>query len=378
MEQYAACAYSHFLSYGLKLRERDEFSFEARKLGSAFHDSLMVYGNLLKERNLSWTEVTTEERENIIAEAMEKAINMGDYGAIYSSFRSTYMKERLKRILNRSVDTLTCHLKQGSFLPFRYELPFYPGNGLQSFVIDLSEDESLQLVGRIDRIDTCEDDENVYVKVIDYKSGDETLELSEVYKGLRLQLVVYLSVALEYVKHLGSETKNVLPAGTLYYHIDDPIVDVILTEGKEENAEETEKRIRDKLRMKGLVNSEKKIYSLLDKELASDGVRSSIVPVRLKADGTFYEDSGVVSSEDFVVLSDFAEEKLKELGRGILAGDIRAARKEKDQSEDCCGWCLYKTICKRKGNSAGVKDVSEKKSRREILALMKEKIDGRV
>ena len=61
--------------------------------------------------------------------------------------------------------------------------------------MDLSEDEKMHLQGRIDRIDVAEDAEHVYVKVIDYKSGNRKFDLAALYYGLQLQLVVYMNAA---------------------------------------------------------------------------------------------------------------------------------------------------------------------------------------
>ena len=49
--------------------------------------------------------------------------------------------------------------------------------------IRLSEDEKLQLKGRIDRLDLCEDEEHIYVKIIDYKSGSTSFDLAALYYG---------------------------------------------------------------------------------------------------------------------------------------------------------------------------------------------------
>ena len=73
-------------------------------------------------------------------------------------------------------------------------------------------------------MDLCETDDKVYVKIIDYKTGNTSLDLVALYYGLQLQLAVYLDAAveLEQKKHPG---KQVEPAGVFYYHIDDPMLD---------------------------------------------------------------------------------------------------------------------------------------------------------
>ena len=96
-------------------------------------------------------------------------------------------------------------------------------DNLKAMKISLSEDEELHLKGRIDRLDLCEDENHVYVKIIDYKSGNTSFDLAALYYGLQLQLVVYMDAAVEEEKR--HPEKEVVPAGMFYYHIQDPIVD---------------------------------------------------------------------------------------------------------------------------------------------------------
>ena len=55
----------------------------------------------------------------------------------------------------------------------------------------------LNLRGRIDRMDVFEDEDKVYVKIMDYKSGSTSFDLALLYHGLQLQLVVYMDAALK-------------------------------------------------------------------------------------------------------------------------------------------------------------------------------------
>ena len=76
-------------------------------------------------------------------------------------------------------------------------MSFSAADDLKAMRIRLSEDEELWLKGRIDRLDLCRDEELVYVKIIDYKSGSTSFDLAALYYGLQLQLVVYMDAALE-------------------------------------------------------------------------------------------------------------------------------------------------------------------------------------
>ena len=80
------------------------------------------------------------------------------------------------------------------------------------------------LRGRIDRIDTYQNEDKVYVKIIDYKSGNTSFQFLNIYHGLQLQLVVYMNAAVELMEKRYPK-KEVVPAGIFYYHVNDPMVE---------------------------------------------------------------------------------------------------------------------------------------------------------
>ena len=114
---------------------------------------------------------------------------------------------------------------------------------LDAVSVELSEKERMKLIGRIDRLDTCEENNICYVKVIDYKSGKQNFDLVAVYHGLQLQLVTYLNAAMEYERKVQPH-REIVPAGILYYHIDDPILDIREEKTPEEIGEELKKVLR--------------------------------------------------------------------------------------------------------------------------------------
>lgn len=124
---------------------------------------------------------------------------MADYGntIFQSSSRNQYRIIRVKRILKRTVWALQQQIRQGEFEPGEFEVSFSMEDSLSAINIDLSEHEKMRLRGRIDRVDLCETDDKVYVKIIDYKTGNTSLDLVALYYGLQLQLAVYLDAAVE-------------------------------------------------------------------------------------------------------------------------------------------------------------------------------------
>lgn len=344
LETYAACAFRHFLQYGLSLQEREEFGFEASDMGTVYHAVLENFAGKLAESNLTWWDFT----ENFAAKAVKESVEAyaATYGetVLYSSARNEYAITRMSRILTRTVLTLQKHLKQGSFQPDDYELSFRFAEDLDSIHVDLSEDEKMHLQGRIDRIDVSEDAEHVYVKVIDYKSGNRKFDLAALYYGLQLQLVVYMNAAME-MESRKHPDKEIVPAALLYYHIDDPTIEtpVELTD------EQINEQILAKLRMNGVVNSDPEVVERLDRYMQD---KSVVIPVEKKKDGSFSARSGVLSREEMQLISSYVDAKIRSIGREILDGKIAANPYEKG-NEEACTYCAYKKVCGFDGSIPG-------------------------
>ena len=344
LETYAACACRHFLQYGLSLQEREEFGFEASDMGTVYHAVLENFAGKLAESNLTWWDFTEDFAAKAVKESVEAYAATYGETVLYSSARNEYAITRMSRILTRTVLTLQKHLKQGSFQPDDYELSFRFAEDLDSIHVDLSEDEKMHLQGRIDRIDVSEDTEHVYVKVIDYKSGNRKFDLAALYYGLQLQLVVYMNAAME-MESRKHPDKEIVPAALLYYHIDDPTIEtpVELTD------EQINEQILAKLRMNGVVNSDPEVVERLDRYMQD---KSVVIPVEKKKDGSFSARSGVLSREEMQMISSYVDAKIRSIGREILDGKIAANPYEKG-NEEACTYCAYKKVCGFDGSIPG-------------------------
>lgn len=344
LETYAACACRHFLQYGLFLQEREEFGFEVSDMGNVYHAVLENFAGKLAESGRTWWDFD----ENFATQAIKEAVEgyAATYGetVLHSSARNEYAITRMSRILTRTVLTLQQHLKQGSFQPDDYELSFRFAEDLDSIHVDLSEEEKMHLQGRIDRIDVSEDAEHVYVKVIDYKSGNKKFDLAALYYGLQLQLVVYMNAAME-LESRKHPDKEIVPAALLYYHIDDPTIETPVELTQEQINEE----ILTKLRMNGVVNSDPAVVERLDRFLQD---KSKVIPVEKKKDGSFSARSGILSREELQVVSAYVDTKIREIGREILDGKIAANPYEKG-NEEACTYCAYKKVCGFDGSIPG-------------------------
>ena len=368
LETYAACACRHFLQYGLSLQEREEFGFEVSDMGNVYHAVLENFAGKLAESGRTWWDFD----ENFATQAIKEAVEgyAATYGetVLYSSARNEYAITRMSRILTRTVLTLQQHLKQGSFQPDDYELSFRFAENLDSIHVDLSEEEKMHLQGRIDRIDVSEDAEHVYVKVIDYKSGNKKFDLAALYYGLQLQLVVYMNAAME-LESRKHPDKEIVPAALLYYHIDDPTIETPVELTQEQINEE----ILTKLRMNGVVNSDPAVVERLDRFLQD---KSKVIPVEKKKDGSFSARSGILSREELQVVSAYVDTKIRQIGREILDGKIAANPYEKG-NEEACTYCAYKKVCGFDGSIPGYeKRQLEDLDKQTLMQRMQETVEA--
>lgn len=336
LETYAACAYRHFLQYGLTLREREEFGFEDVDMGNAFHQVLDAFAGRLEESGYTWFDFPEEWGEQAVEKAMEEFAAQYGSSVLYASARSAYGVQRMARILKRTVRALQRQLQKGSFVPDGHELSFHVADRLEAVNIALSEQEKMRLTGRIDRVDISESEERVYVKVIDYKSGDRRFDLAALYYGLQLQLVVYMNAAME-MEARRHPDKEIVPAAMLYYHVTDPMVESAV----ELSPQEVNEQILEQLRMNGVVCGEEDIIQRLDREM---GDRSTVIPVEKKKDGSYSARSGVMSSQELGLVSAYVSHKVRQIGQEILAGHKEVNPYEKG-SQEACAYCAYKKVC---------------------------------
>lgn len=341
LERFASCAYAHFLTYGLRLSDRERYQFEAMDLGNIAHQSMERFAKKADAKQVSWVDMDEETRNALVEESVEESIV--DYGntVLYSSARNEYMITRIKRLIRRSVWALTKQLAKGDFVPEGYELQF--GSG------------------KIDRIDTCEDDGQIYVKVTDYKTGAKSFDITSFYYGLQMQLPVYLNAAIELQKEKYPD-KEILPAGIFYYRMKDPIVD------KEKDDEVLQEHILRELKLDGLVNAEEKVIEHLEHGLSGS---SNLIPVGKNKDGSLSRSSKVLEPDEFALLLDYTRHKEQELKNRIFRGETQAFPYELGGSTGC-DYCAYRDICGFDSRLDGYEyQILEKYSREEVIEEMK-------
>lgn len=347
-EQFAKCAYSHFLKYGLVLREREEAGFYSTDFGNIMHALLEKYFKLLKEKNISFDNEEEFVSDELIDACLEEIIT--EYGniAIYATARDKYQITRMKRIAKRTLWALQKQFAAGKFSPQDLEVNF-------KTVQEISQNKDVKMAfkGRIDRVDVYETDDKVYVKVVDYKTGANSFNLLGVYYGTSLQLMLYLDEAVKITADKKkNKEKTVIPAAVLYYKIKDPFI-----EAEDIDEEAVDKEILSQLKVDGLISEKKEVLEAFDNNFSevNESYSSYVVPVSTKKDGTIAAKSKTTLEEDFDIICRYAKRKASDIGMDIINGYVKP-QPTLALDERICEFCDYHSICRFNPDISDIKE----------------------
>lgn len=367
LETFASCAYKHFLAYGLILQPRRQYEVKPADIGIFYHSTLERFSKNMKEYKLDWRTIDDNTRQELVKKSFEEVSKEYGGGVMNATARDSYQLKRMYDIADRTVWALCSQLSRGEFSPEGFEIRFDADKTSRTMEFKL-DDSVMKLNGIIDRIDLYETDDNVFVKIIDYKSGSKKFDIVDVYNGIQLQLVLYMEAARDMI-HEGNTQKNVIPAGILYYDIKNPVV--------ENETDEPEKEILKALKPNGLVNSNVEILDALDREAKAAGA-SDVIPVTYTKSG-ISKKSSIATTDEFGVLMDYVHRKTRELGNSIMDGFIskNPYKKSGSQGETPCAFCDFKSVCKFDTRLNGNEYRRfENISREEVIELMKKKNEG--
>ena len=367
IEQYAACPFSYFIMYGLKAKNRKIYEFTPPDLGSFVHEILELFTNKVKEEGLLWSQLDNIKCRELVAEIIDRKLQDEQNSILNSNKKYKYLTNRFRRVISKSVSVISEQIEKGSFEVFKTEFNFGNYKDGEAITLSLDSNEKIYLQGRIDRIDTLDLDENTYVRIVDYKTGAKKFDLNEVYYGLQIQLLVYLDALIKNSKYILK--KQAKPGAILYFKVDDPII----KSNKELTIEEVETKVLDTLKLKGLLLKDAKVVKAMDKDIEG---YSLVIPAAFKQNGDFTASSSVVTEEEFDILRQYVNKKMKELCEEMLSGEIKI-EPSKNANTPYCDYCDYSSICqfdtKLKDNRY---KVILKKSQDKIMEKIKNEVES--
>ena len=364
LERYRSCPFSYYLQYGLKLKEREELKVQTFDTGTFMHETIDEFFKKVQEEKIPLSKFLEDEEQIKIKidSIVEEKLNEGKAYKFKETSKYKVLVRRLKRILTKALKYIIESLVYSDFKIEGTEIEFDKRGKYEPITLTLEDGKRIEIVGKIDRIDTATSEEGKYLRIIDYKSSAKKIDLNEVYAGLQIQLLTYLDAVCK--------EEDLLPAGVLYFSL----IEQMVKADKKITEEEIENQIRANFKMKGLILADVKVIEMQDNNLVNGGT-SKIIPAGITKSGTINNQvTSGVDSEEFKILQKYITLTIKEIAKEILKGKIELKPYNK-KGKTPCEYCAYRSICqfdtKMCNNSYKFID---RKTNDEIIQEMKSKI----
>ena len=215
IQTFLLCPYRYYSTYRLKLREKKDSRPSYADDGTFLHyvfehflrASLQEDGSLCVPSDGEIAPLADRIISDYLSEVCPLLPEQMDH-------RLLHLFSRLRRMALLMLEEILGELRESGFVPARFEqiIGMRGENGLPPLVLELKNGSRVTLAGKVDRIDLCEHDGRIYVRVVDYKSGTHRFCLDDVRSGMDIQLVLYLFASL------AADPAHYVPAGAQYLY----------------------------------------------------------------------------------------------------------------------------------------------------------------
>ncbi|MHC4842591.1 MAG: PD-(D/E)XK nuclease family protein [Planctomycetota bacterium] len=339
LSSFAACPYQYFAKYTLGLKERKLFILEPLDLGDFYHRVLDALIKHLNKEKKSIRKLKEIELISILNKLIEQTIESHSFLSKFQNHspHNTYIIDSAYECLQRFVPQMAVMTNAGSFYPEFSEVGFGflkdTEDILGPYKIKLSEDKTLLVRGKIDRLDTADINGKKTAVVFDYKRSDRSFRWPYFYHGLDMQLPIYL-LAVKNSTSGKADIENI--AGAFYVPVETGSEQISLDKLKAHTP-------KFGYKAKGIFNGQ--FAEDLENNISG---QSLFYNFSIKKDGEFgdYNRSGALTVEDFKKVLEFTREKIISLTDDMLSGtiDIHPYRLGTDVA--CNNFCPYKSLCR--------------------------------
>ena len=330
LERFAACPYQHFIDYGLRPVQQETYDFDDAEAGTFFHAAL---DRFLKAAGgeREWPYLDDLRVDGIMDGICAELTQEWEESPLREDALGIWQGEEYLRRVRHAARVLARFARNSDFRTIATEQAFGKTGGLPPLRLRLADGSSVQVQGVIDRIDTYENGEGVWLRVVDNKSREKKPDPSKMEDGEQLQLMIYLKAAEQAYPHTHA-------AGALFFPVQDAEVP-----GADETPEALEAERLKKVRMKGLVNAREDVLRAMDRD-----IRPYSLDDVFKKDGTVRKGADWAVEESVLHgLMAAAEEKAAEIAGEIRQGRIEAAPRGTEEDSPC-RYCGYRVLCHRR------------------------------
>ena len=325
LEVFDLCPFQYFCSYGLKAKERRKVTIDSMQFGNVVHYFMEVF---LKTHSKEALNSLTDEDiiksiDDILLEYANE--NFGGLADKSNSFLNLY--ERLKKNIFNLIKEVIKQLSSCDYVPVDFELPINNNEGIPEYVVNIDEEKTVSVRGFVDRVDTMKkSDDELFVRIVDYKTGNKEFKLSEILYGINMQMLIYLKAVISNGQQYYG--KKLIPTGILYMPSSTNEISVDTTVTTDSISKDLEKNFM----MNGL---------LLDDSRVLEGNGNYIKSKRKSKDSLFSENLADVTQ--FNCIFKHIDNTIIKMGEELLKGNI--SPNPIKGIKDGCAYCPYDSVC---------------------------------
>lgn len=328
-EKFYKCPFGYFCEYGIKAKPRREAEMDPAQTGTLVHFALERFlRENPKDEFTTYNINTVREKINEIIDGyvLER---LGGYSDATASFVRTInlIKENTVRIVLHLIDEFS----HSRFVPVDFELSINNDGDIAPYLINLENGGTVKIIGSVDRVDAYKTEENTFIRVIDYKTGGKKFDLSEVFGGLNMQMLIYLFAIWQ---NGGERYEKVLPAGILYFQAKSPRISSSML-SRDADALAVRAKMNSNLKMSGMVLNNFDVIDAMEKDGAN-----VFIPAKFDKNGNAA--GNVISIKKLEALREKVNNNIRKMAESLQMGEIQALPVEKS-----CDYCKYRDVCKR-------------------------------
>ena len=385
LEKYASCPFSYFINYGLRLRPKKKLEFTPLDSGIYNHKIIDEFSKSVLHSGVSWMDLDRAYIEKEIRKISSRLIMSKKSYILNSSKKYFHMTNRINNNLIDSIELMVEQIKRGNFNPSGFEVEFDINSDVGPIRYKLNNDREVILVGKIDRVDICNNDDVDYIRLIDYKSSNRDLDINKIYEGLQMQLFIYMRAILESKHRIGhtsryennpsEEAFNYRPAALLYsrFNLSSMALDGYRDLNEKDDIDLREGVLKEN-KLKGYVIKDVDVVKNLDKTLDENNKSSRIMSIEVKKNGEIGQRTKGLELEEFDIINNYVLNKAKKVCEDIYSGNIEILP-YKYEGEVACNFCDFKSICQfdmstGKNNYKLIRKISKRNDLEDILLRM--------
>ncbi len=340
MDKYKSCHFSYFMRYGLEAEPRKPAGFTAPEYGTFVHD---VLEHVLQDEMFSQTAIPGMEDSGarkkrlrqLTREAVDRYVAEELGGLEGQSARFQYLFRRLLRTVQAVVDNVAEELLCSKFRPISFELGFGANKDLPPVELTYAG-VTISITGFVDRVDGWVEGGKLHLRVVDYKTGRKTFDLTEVWNGLGLQMLLYL-----FTLESKGQALYGLPVegdGVLYL----PAREAMIRGSRAMSDEELRKKVDRELTRRGLVVDDPKVLDAMEAR-GAEGYR--FLPLKVSRTTGQITGEALASAAQLGKLGRHIQRVLEDICQELASGNITADPFWRGPDKNACRYCDYAAAC---------------------------------